>query len=217
MKQWHQRLQEALDRKGWKRPQLASASGVSIDKLNKYAQGRVAAPRGDTIQRLAAALDVSVHWLAYGVTGDGAGSGSQSENLLPLSRLPVVPLAQVAKYFNSRAGVALPEHWVEHIDVPRQYGPRSIGVRADDDSMAPKIPRGAVVVCDPDASPEPGRYVVILNTRTNEAKIRRFRLLEAGKDLCELIPENTDYPKSRVHLAKDGLMIGRVVWIMIPV
>ncbi|MGE0408732.1 MAG: helix-turn-helix domain-containing protein [Amphiplicatus sp.] len=60
---WHDRLREALRGKGWTKADLARASGVSYDNINKYWRGEIENPRGDTFEKLAGALGVPLRWL----------------------------------------------------------------------------------------------------------------------------------------------------------
>jgi transcriptional regulator with XRE-family HTH domain len=66
MKGWHERLRAALERKGWSQAELARRSGVGIEKIRKYHQGKVDQPRGDVIGRLADALGIEELWLRDG-------------------------------------------------------------------------------------------------------------------------------------------------------
>ncbi|MCP4328384.1 MAG: helix-turn-helix domain-containing protein [Alphaproteobacteria bacterium] len=66
MKGWHERLRTALDRKGWSQAELSRRSGIGIEKIRKYYQGKVDQPRGDIVARLADTLDVEELWLRDG-------------------------------------------------------------------------------------------------------------------------------------------------------
>ncbi len=58
MPPWVKRLNDALQRSGWSKSELARRSGVNYDSLNKYLAGKVEHPRGDSLPRLARALGV---------------------------------------------------------------------------------------------------------------------------------------------------------------
>lgn len=67
---WKQRLNEVFAEKGWSKAELARRSGVSYDNVIKYLSGAVDQPRGDTLKRLADALEVDALWLEKGVDPD---------------------------------------------------------------------------------------------------------------------------------------------------
>ena len=48
MPPWVKRLNDALQRSGWSKSELARRSGVNYDSLNKYLAGKVEHPRGDS-------------------------------------------------------------------------------------------------------------------------------------------------------------------------
>lgn len=64
---WSARLKEAIRDRDWSAAELARKSGVSYDSVVKYLAGGVDNPRGDTLRRLAGALNVGELWLKDGV------------------------------------------------------------------------------------------------------------------------------------------------------
>lgn len=64
---WWQRLQEAMDAKGWKKKELSKRSGIPYDSVNKYLRGDISQPRGNTLEILATTLGVSHLWLRDGI------------------------------------------------------------------------------------------------------------------------------------------------------
>jgi len=92
MQGWHQRLRAVLQRRGWSQAELARRSGVGIEKIRKYVQGKVEQPRGDAVQRLADALEVHPLWLRDGVGPEAAavplvGYVGAGEAFLPVDDL----------------------------------------------------------------------------------------------------------------------------------
>ena len=67
MHAWSKRLNEVLRQRGWSQSELARRAGVSKENVKKYCQGLISQPRGDTLPRLAEALDVHGIWLRDGV------------------------------------------------------------------------------------------------------------------------------------------------------
>ncbi len=66
MHPWAERLNQAFDKTGWTKRELARRSGVSYDNVNKYLGGKVENPRGDAIEQLANVLGVNGIWIRNG-------------------------------------------------------------------------------------------------------------------------------------------------------
>lgn len=64
---WHLRLNDAFEKTGWSKAELARRSGVSYDNVNKYLAGKVDKPRGATLEALAIALSIDPLWLEKGL------------------------------------------------------------------------------------------------------------------------------------------------------
>lgn len=82
MKNWWDRLQDAIDELGWNKAELARRSHISYDRINKYLRGDVEQPRGDVLATLAAAIGRSLLWLR-----DGIEDGAPAEATAALSGL----------------------------------------------------------------------------------------------------------------------------------
>jgi 7-cyano-7-deazaguanine reductase len=72
MSDWKFRLKKSFFATGWSKAELARRSGIQYDSLSKYLDGKVEQPRGDSLLKLARALEVDLLWLR-----DGTGSISK--------------------------------------------------------------------------------------------------------------------------------------------
>jgi transcriptional regulator with XRE-family HTH domain len=66
------RIREARQRKVLSQAELAQATGMPRPSLTRIENGHTR-PRPATIRKLAAQLDVSPQWLAFGDAGDSLG------------------------------------------------------------------------------------------------------------------------------------------------
>jgi len=64
---WVNRLNAKFNATGWSKAKLADKSGVPYDSVLKYLAGKVDQPRGDTLDRIAAALGTTALWLEHGL------------------------------------------------------------------------------------------------------------------------------------------------------
>jgi len=125
-----------------------------------------------------------------GVTIDYLLDESQE---VPLTRkIPVI----------GRASCGVPNGYysddIDYIDVPATvYRKGAYGVRAEGDSMSPRISNGDIVICDPDAEPNNGD--IVHYTIADESGIKKMKLSEDGRTLV-LLPLNPSYEPITVIL-----------------
>jgi transcriptional regulator with XRE-family HTH domain len=68
---WWQRADAKRKERGWSKAELARRADLSPTNVSKYLAGRVAQPRGDALQRIAQALDISPLQLWMGLETNG--------------------------------------------------------------------------------------------------------------------------------------------------
>jgi SOS-response transcriptional repressor LexA len=152
---WSKRLRSAMKAKGFKIHELAVRSGIAEHNIKKYLVGETDNPRGNTMPRLAEALDVSVGWLRGEAVHGGLAepkAAAQAGGLFVQQALVEidVPLLGLVK-----AGT-----WVEidHLDqdepkkIPALVAPHHakaelFAVTADGSSMDKLFPTGTTVIC----------------------------------------------------------------------
>lgn len=202
---WNDRIAQALAEKGWSIAELSRRTGIPRESMYKYVQGRVAAPRGDIMSRLADALGVSVVWIMHGTLPEG-------ENKVAVTNLALVNIGR----WNGEL-MAL-EHLkrtaTEHVPVPdgQDIGPKAIAFRVDDDALT-RIPHGSIAVADPDRPPEPSRYVLAWSSVVKRAVVRRWRATDYS-GAGQLVADNADYPPLPMSSAEDGYVVGRIVLVI---
>lgn len=101
------RLQQALDRKGWKAVDLVEKTGVPKGAISYYLSGR-SKPKADRLYTIAQALDVSEAWLlGYDVAINRTDDQKKNDQLAKL----VVKLRTDNDFYNLVATLAeLPEN-----------------------------------------------------------------------------------------------------------
>lgn len=198
MQHWSERLKKAMKAKGWTAAELHRRSGVEVERIYKYLQGKVEAPRSPVLDDLSAALGVQPLWLSHAV-----------EAVEALRRIPIVALSALAG-LKKPGDLAEQVRDAERVAVPAiaEVGPNAVAVTLEDDSMAPKYPRGLMVVCDPDDPVRPGRYVIAISTLANGPVFRRFRAKDASGTKGDLVAENPDFPTIPMRSARDGFIVG---------
>ena len=136
MHAWSKRLNEVLKQRGWSQSELARRAGVSKENVKKYCQGLISQPRGDTLPRLAEALDVHGIWLRDGI-------GPQWR------RIPLVGALETGGHFHSTEIDSLDGggEGFGHSLVFDLVGTDPIAVEVQDDTLEPVYRAGDRLLC----------------------------------------------------------------------
>jgi SOS-response transcriptional repressor LexA len=214
---WHERMVKLMNERGWSQTVLAERSGVPYHQITKYARGAVDQPRGSTISKIAEALDVSEQFLIFGVdSADKLFNYDKLPNVEESLRVPKVTLKDLSNY---KAGHDILSIWSGDMSTPidRAHGASCFTVDVDDNSMLPQFSVGDTLLCDPEATIEPGDYVLALANGSEKAVFRKYRLAKAagnGTPRIELRPLNADYPIDLIDTDHPGRIICRCMAVI---
>jgi transcriptional regulator with XRE-family HTH domain len=209
---WWERLEALRVKAGWSAIELSKRSGVPYESVAKYTQGRVEKPRGKSLEKIASALGVTEQFLLYGIaTPENLTINDNSINQNGVVRLPLISLSDLARH---QEGHDLMSVWDGEMSVvvADDVGPLSVVTTVEDNSMLPDFRPGDRVVCDPEASIEPGKFVLAKVDNSGKALFRRYRLSKIGANgipSVELKPLNEDYPTYSIDAEHTGHIIGR--------
>ena len=186
---------------------LANAAGVSEGALRKWAQG-TSEPTRDRLVAISRAAGVNLTWLA---TGNGPRDSTGKEDMPILEGF--VALEGVGEQaggaeFSGGQDIAFSQDWVER--QAAQEAANLATVQVPDDSMAPLLPAGSVLVVDRRSSgiTRDGIYALVLD-RT--LIVRRLQRLPGGQ--IEASAESGTYQSFRFHPKDtDVTILGRAVW-----
>jgi len=211
---WNERLSTLARERGWGGAELERRSGVDRQLIYKYLRGEIAQPRGDILTRLAEALGTTEAYLRFG-PAPPIKPGTPAELPVEIATIPVVILTKLYM-FGGIDALFVDKDSLPRMAAPEAVGPRAFGVRLHDDSMAPDLPAGAVVIIDPDQPVTPGRPVAAIVHRPHgHAVVRIWRALDAT-DLQrgELVANNAFYPPIPVHSSEQATILGRAVYVI---
>ena len=181
-----QRIYSERQAKGLTRKALAALTdGLKPSRINNWERG-TRTPGPGEIMQLARALEISPGYLMC-LTDD-----KEVQKELPWlgSLVPLLNEKQAcnpALYIRSIIDeVEEPEAFVplsiEHSD---GLGDLAFALRVQDDSMAPELSAGDVVVIDPNKDIKPGSLVVAKLHDSSEVIIRRYKQLSANQPMQE--------------------------------
>jgi len=192
---WNTRAREALRRQGWSVAELARRADLDLEALYKQLK-TVAQPRGDVMQKIAAALGVSLTWLR-----DGEG--------MSVTEIPVVGYASAGDAFTPFDDHA---KGAGFDTVPVDFGSYPIAVEVRGQSMMPVYRPGDRLMCDRLEGDAMNRAIgrdAIAMTASGEGYLKRV-IKGSRRGLFTLRSYNPDYP----DIADQRLIwVAPVAWI----
>lgn len=171
--EWHNRMNQRLKDLGWSIPDLAARMGKKddqplIERLYKYAAGKVAQPRGSALKQIAGALDMSEIELRNGITAPKKEVGesvAQDHNARiggPVTISDRIPLRGQGMGGTDGALIISDNHNLGDVLAPPVLNgvPNAYAVYVVGDSMLERYEHGELVYVHPHLPPRKGNYVV---------------------------------------------------------
>jgi SOS-response transcriptional repressor LexA len=180
-----QRIDEVRIELGLKKTDIWKPIGLTSGVYAQWVNGTEL--KGKNLTEVAKILKVIAEWLA---TGRG--------NKYPNNIIQAPDIKGSVPLINSvQAGL-----WMEYLDtlqpgegerIETTYKSRThtYALRVHGDSMEPKFPDGAILIVEPDESPEPGRFVIV---RQGDSQETTFKQLITDGGRLMLKPLNPRYP-----------------------
>lgn len=178
------RIQQRIDALGLSGRAAAAKADVPASTLRSILEGRSESPRGVTLSKLAAALEVSEQWL---LTGDVAeprplpevGDVRPTDIPAPTGAglpkdVPVLGTAAGSELGNG--AFQLSTDVIDYVRRPAGLaGARAAyALYVEGDSMFPRFEPGDLVFIHPHRKPLPGDYVIIQEADSNNGEPRAF-------------------------------------------
>lgn len=212
-----ERLRRAIERSGMTDSEIARRLRVARQNVAYWVDG-ANWMRPATLDRLAEVLaprvpGVTARWIEHGPGLEPAAPPPPGAEA-PGGDRTQVPLIDwhTAALWHEGAAATRPGDARATVATARRVGPDAFALRMTDDSMAPLVPPGAIVVADPGlGSPESGDYVVATLEGDDRAMLRRYRERPDGTKV--LVPANDAYPEITMD---DGDVFTGIVRVVQP-
>ena len=167
----YEKIKNIMRQKGIKQIDLVNTLEVPRSNVSSWLSGSRGIPK-DKIIEIAKLLNVSADYLL----------GSDE---IPLKTIPLIGLASCGV-----PNIAYNDI-IEHIPVPADLARDGVyAVRADGDSMLPKINNGDIVICDKEMSCENGN-IVHYTTINGDSGLKKYLIDKKG--VVTLMPLNSDF------------------------
>ena len=167
---------------------------ATIDTIKSYRRsgGKNRQPTNDKLVAMSKILDVSVDYLLG------------NDDTIPIKTIPLVGIASCGVPNLSYNDM------VEQIVVPAELARDGVyAVRADGDSMEPKISHGDIIICDTEQECMEGN-IAHYTTIDGESGVKKYSIDK--DDVVTLFPLNREYPPVIIH--KSDLKCARAIKVM---
>jgi transcriptional regulator with XRE-family HTH domain len=188
MHQLAKRIREAREKAGLTQKQLADAFGYKPQTVSGWERGeenstKPNAPNPQTLAKIASITGVSLKWLLTGVEETVTGVTIPSTEQVAGRIVPSVQWAHVRLFVGGDR--AMSEGYARS---HYPCGPNSFRTIAIDKANHPDIEPGDSLIIDPEQTPLPGDYCLVVFS--NDLILRRYR---PRRDHVELVPYNSDF------------------------
>ncbi|GGI82651.1 helix-turn-helix domain-containing protein [Legionella impletisoli] len=207
-----QRIFEERKAKGLTRKALAELTDdLKPSRINNWERG-IRTPGPGEIKQLAEALNIAPGYLMC-LTDD-----KQIKKEFPwLGAL--VPLLNAQQACDPKTYIQAIKDDLENDSVSfiplspelsKQLGENAFALRVQDDSMAPELNVGDILIVDPDHSVRPGGLIVVHLQDSNEVTVRRYKQLSVAKPTLEyeLLSTNENWANIRISQSFMHRLIG---------
>lgn len=211
MKSLGERLINARQKAGLTQDALAKKAGITRVAISKAEQGLTKSFNGDTLFKVAAALQCSPQWLQNGDEKDkhwenNVKSCPQRDTA---HSYPVINWVQAGLFATSGDDYNMydQDNWRHSV---KYAGERGFWLEVHGDSMTSPVgitfPEGMSILVNPDKEVFSGCYVIARKKSTNEATFKKY-ISDMGKAFLK--PLNPQYPI--IEMDNDCEIVGVVV------
>lgn len=197
------RIRKRMTELKLKQVDLMFATGATKGAVSKWLSG-ANVPNGGYLIKLAGYLRTNANYLLTGEGDENQEDPSPKVKLdedgviVPLYKERQIPILNWVK-----AG-----RWSDYYDDAiaddfeivfdnGSYGRYVYCLIIEGNSMYPDFSEGDVIFVDPNLTPNAGDYVVAILNGENKATFKKYRprgFDEQGREYCQLVPSNPDYP-----------------------
>ncbi|EFB2244908.1 helix-turn-helix domain-containing protein, partial [Escherichia coli] len=191
-----ERLSSARQRAGLTQDALAKKAGITRVAISKAEQGLTKSFNGDTLLKVATALNCSPQWLQNGeeqsVNWENNVKSCPQKDAF--HSYPVINWVQAGLFSTAGDDYSMYDHdnWRHSV---KYAGERGFWLEVHGDSMTSPVgitfPEGMSILVNPDKAVHSGCYVIARKKSTNEATFKKY-VTEMGRSFLK--PLNPQYP-----------------------
>ncbi|TNL03458.1 LexA family transcriptional repressor [Kosakonia cowanii] len=206
-----ERLNAARISAGLTQEALAKKAGVTRVAISKAEQGLTKNFNGDTLFKIASALNCNPQWLQSGRGDEKAWEKNIKSTTQPEIRYnyPVLNWVQAGNFAECGDNYSMYDidNWRESV---KYAGKRGFWLEVHGDSMSSPVgisfPEGMSILVNPEADPYSNSYVIARKKSTDEVTFKKY-VYDLGREF--LSPLNPQYPI--IEMDDDCEIVGVVV------
>lgn len=201
-------LKSLRDKKNLTQEDLSSRAGIPLPTIRKLEQNQ-RVPREKLIKKICDFFKITEEELfvsADYLIRKNFEIKRFTEAQMAVTKIPLISWVS-ANRFNEASDIFTPgdaEEWV----YTTARGKRMFALKVKNDCMEPEFREGERIIVDPDIQPENGDFVVIRDTKNNEAT---FKQLKKYGNKIVLHPLNPKYQDIELDHDKRYVIVGKVV------
>ena len=191
--------------------QLAGSSGSYLSQIRNRHLSAAGAPRSigdDLATRLEKAMGKPNGWMDEFHAGERLGARNASPGPSPHGLRPLISWVQAGAW-TEIAGSFRAEDAETYLPCPVRCSSETYVLRVRGESMEPRFRDGDLIFVDPAASPDHGRFVVVLAEDSNEATFKQL-IVEGDRKYLKAL--NPDWPERIVRCDSSAIICGVVVF-----
>ena len=206
-----ERLSSARQRAGLTQDALAKKAGITRVAISKAEQGLTKSFNGDTLLKVATALNCSPQWLQNGeeqsVNWENNVKSCPQKDAF--HSYPVINWVQAGLFSTAGDDYSMYDHdnWRHSV---KYAGERGFWLEVHGDSMTSPVgitfPEGMSILVNPDKAVHSGCYVIARKKSTNEPTFKKY-VTEMGRSFLK--PLNPQYPI--IEIDDDCEIVGVIV------
>lgn len=206
-----ERLSSARQRAGLTQDALAKKAGITRVAISKAEQGLTKSFNGDTLFKVATALNCTPQWLQNGeeqsVNWENNVKSCPQKDAF--HSYPVINWVQAGLFSTAGDDYSMYDHDNWRYSV-KYAGERGFWLEVHGDSMTSPVgitfPEGMSILVNPDKAVHSGCYVIARKKSTNEATFKKY-VTEMGRSFLK--PLNPQYPI--IEIDDDCEIVGVIV------
>lgn len=210
------RIIEARREKGWTQNELSARSGVHRTTIIRYEDPKNEKVKLDVLQKIADALGKTVpdyFMKEYNQVSDletykDANKLDSSWNTKSgqISQVPLISWVKANRF--EEANDAFPPGVADEYIYSTTKGENMFALKVSEDCMEPEFREGDIIIVKPNISVSNGDFVIIKDTKANEATFKQYKVY--GKKVI-LHPLNPKYQDIELDHDERYEIIGKVV------
>jgi len=202
-------LKEIMIERKLSEGELSRMSGVTQPTIHRMVSGETREPRRSNVKKIAAALGVtSEHLLGeYNGIGEPATDYNVTAGPSIKGRVPLISWVQAGEFCEA-IDLFQPGDAEEWIDCAQSHSSEAFALRVQGGSMTPEFNEGEIVIIDPNASADSGRFIIAKKAADSSVTLKQL-MIDGDESYLKAL--NPDWPNKIIKMNEEWHICGVVI------